>query len=63
MSRDSPLDFLCVSQNDVNRIVTLQSSGTTGKPKRLFFSEADQELTIDFFHYGILTLVSPEIGS
>ncbi|MDR3586228.1 MAG: AMP-binding protein [Desulfosporosinus sp.] len=58
--KDNPLDFLCVSQNDVNRIVTLQSSGTTGKPKRLFFSEADQELTIDFFHHGILTLVTPQ---
>ena len=58
--KDNPLDFLCVSQNDVNRIVTLQSSGTTGKPKRLFFTEADQELTIDFFHHGILTLVTPQ---
>jgi len=57
--KDNPLDFLCVSQNDINRIVTLQSSGTTGKPKRLFFTEADQELTIDFFHHGILTLVRP----
>lgn len=58
--RDNPLEFLCVSQNDINRIVTLQSSGTTGKPKRLFFTEADQELTIDFFQHGMLTLVKPE---
>jgi phenylacetate-coenzyme A ligase PaaK-like adenylate-forming protein len=57
--KSSPLDFLCVSQNEISRIVTLQSSGTTGKPKRLFFSEADQELTIDFFHHGMLTLVKP----
>ncbi|WP_407310766.1 DVU_1553 family AMP-dependent CoA ligase [Desulfosporosinus sp. SB140] len=57
--KEDPLDFLCVSQNDINRIVTLQSSGTTGKPKRLFFTEADQELTIDFFHHGMLTLVKP----
>lgn len=57
--RNNPLDFLCVTQDEVSRIVTLQSSGTTGKPKRLFFSEADQELTIDFFHYGMLTLVKP----
>jgi len=58
--KHNPLDFLCVSQNDISRIVTLQSSGTTGQPKRLFFTEADQELTIDFFHHGILTLVSPQ---
>lgn len=57
--KGDPLNFLCVSQNDIHRIVTLQSSGTTGKPKRLFFTEADQELTIDFFHYGMLTLVKP----
>jgi len=57
--KENPLDFLCVSQNDINRIVTLQSSGTTGNPKRLFFTEADQELTIDFFHHGMLTLVKP----
>lgn len=57
--RTDPLDFLCVPQDNVNRIVTLQSSGTTGKPKRLYFSEPDQELTIDFFHHGILTLVEP----
>ncbi|HWQ40550.1 MAG TPA: AMP-binding protein [Desulfosporosinus sp.] len=55
--KDNPLDFLCVSQNEISRIVTLQSSGTTGKPKRLFFTEADQELTIDFFHHAMLTLV------
>lgn len=55
----NPHDFLCVSQNDINRIVTLQSSGTTGNPKRLFFTKADQELTIDFFHHGMLTLTKP----
>lgn len=48
--KDNPLDFLCVPQNEIDRIVTLQSSGTTGKPKRLFFTEADQELTINFFN-------------
>ncbi|MCO5387730.1 DVU_1553 family AMP-dependent CoA ligase [Desulfosporosinus sp.] len=58
--KDNPLDFLCVPQNEIDRIVTLQSSGTTGKPKRLFFTEADQELTINFFQHGMLTLVKPE---
>ncbi|WP_088186603.1 DVU_1553 family AMP-dependent CoA ligase [Desulfosporosinus sp. FKA] len=57
--KNYPLDFLCVSQDDISRIVTLQTSGTTGKPKRLFFSEPDQELTIDFFHHGMFTLVEP----
>ena len=53
------LQFLCVSQNDIGRVVTLDSSGTTGWPKRLYFTPADQELTIDFFHQGMSTLVDP----
>ncbi|MCL5290185.1 MAG: DVU_1553 family AMP-dependent CoA ligase [Bacillota bacterium] len=57
--RQNPLHFLCVSQDQVNRVVTLQSSGTTGEPKRLYFTGEDQELTVDFFHIGMSTLVSP----
>ncbi|MDR3518184.1 MAG: AMP-binding protein [Azospirillaceae bacterium] len=47
------LRFLCVSQSAVQRVVTSESSGTTGQPKRLFFTAADQEITIDFFHHGL----------
>jgi phenylacetate-coenzyme A ligase PaaK-like adenylate-forming protein len=57
--RDNPMRFLCVSQDRVSRIVTLQTSGTTRTPKRLFFTEADLELTIDFFRHGMSTLVVP----
>ncbi len=57
--KQNPLDFLCVSQSAINRVVTLQSSGTTGQPKRIFFTKADQELTIDFFRHGMSTLVKP----
>ncbi|HET6413080.1 MAG TPA: AMP-binding protein [Anaeromyxobacter sp.] len=49
--------FLCVSQDEVGRVVTLQSSGTTGPPKRLWFTPTDQESTIDFFRAGMSTLV------
>lgn len=51
--------FICVSQNEINRIVTLQTSGTTSQPKRIFFTKEDQDLTIDFFHNGMATLVEP----
>ncbi len=54
-----PLQFLCVSQSDVRRVVTLQSSGTTGSPKRLFFSHADQEATLISFHIGMSTFTNP----
>ena len=40
-------------------MVTLRSSGTSGPPKRLFFSAADLERTVDFFHHGMSTLVAP----
>jgi len=57
--KDSPLSFLCVSQDEIARVVTLNTSGTTGVSKRLFFTPEDLELTIDFFHHGMSTLVSP----
>ncbi len=52
-----PLELLCVSQADVARVVTLHSSGTTGRRKRLYFGPEDLERTIDFFHHGMATLV------
>jgi phenylacetate-CoA ligase len=58
LARD-PLDFLCVSQAEVARVVTLHSSGTTGRPKRVFFVPEDLERTVDFFHHGMSTLVQP----
>lgn len=57
--RQNPHDFLCVSQRDIHRVVTLNTSGTTGPPKRIFLTADDQELTIDFFHIGMSTFVSP----
>ncbi len=48
--------MLCVSQSEIERVITLCSSGTTQTPKRIFFTQDDQELTIDFFHRGMATL-------
>lgn len=53
--RASGQKMVCVSQDAINRVVTLDTSGTTGAPKRLFFTETDQELTIDFFQVGMST--------
>jgi len=41
------------SQSAISRVVTLPSSGTSGPPKRLFFSAEEQEATIDFFQHGM----------
>ena len=51
------LDMLCVSQREISRIVTMETSGTTGKPKRIYFTEEDQQLTVDFFHHGMKLIV------
>lgn len=48
----NPFDFLCVPQRDVKRIITLNSSGTTGKEKRILFTEEDLDLTVEFFQFG-----------
>ena len=57
--RREGMRLLCVSPGEVARIVTLPTSGTTGEPKRIHFSAADQELTIDFFHHGMSVLAGP----
>ncbi len=49
--------FLCVSPSQISRIVTLETSGTTGKPKRIYFTEEDQQLTVDFFDHGMRLIV------
>jgi phenylacetate-coenzyme A ligase PaaK-like adenylate-forming protein len=57
--RAQGMKMLCTPQDEIERIVTLQSSGTTGEPKRLFFTAEDLELTVDFFRHGMATLVEP----
>lgn len=54
-----PLQFLCVSQNEIQRVVTLEGPGLIGQPKRLFFTSSDQELTVDFFQVGMSTFTAP----
>lgn len=43
----------------LNGWLPLTSSGTTGEPKRIYFSSADQALTIDFFGVGMANLTHP----
>jgi len=54
----NPLAFLAIPQADVARVTTLANSGTTRLRKRVFFSEADLERTIEFFAVGMSSLVS-----
>ena len=57
--RANGMKMLCTPPDQIERIVTLQSSGTTGEPKRLFFTAQDLELTVDFFQHGMATMVEP----
>lgn len=54
-----PQRLLCQHPGKISRVVSLSSSGTTGPCKRLYFTRADQELTLDFFHRGMETLAGP----
>ena len=56
--RSDPLAFLCISQSAVERVVTLPTRSPRQQPKRLFFSSADLELAVDFFHHGFSTNVA-----
>lgn len=57
--RAGPQRWLCCGAAQVERIVTLKTSGTTSAPKRVFFRREDQERTVDFFAHGMGELVRP----
>lgn len=50
---ENEMDLLCVKPGEISRIVTLNTGGSTGKPKRIYFTEEDQQLTVDFFEQGM----------
>ena len=57
--QEDNLRFLCVSQGEIERVITLPSSGTTAPAKRIHFTSDDLEMTVDFFRHGMSTLVEP----
>ena len=52
-----PAAFLCLKPDEITRVVTMESSGSTGQAKKIFFSHEDQRLTIDYFCYGMRTIL------
>ena len=48
--------MLCCSPQQVRRMVTMRTSGTTAPPKRVAFTDRDLEWTVDFFCWGMHTL-------
>lgn len=53
-------DMVCLPGSAIRRIVTLQTSGTSGVSKKLYFSSADIERTIEFFAVGMRYLCGPK---
>ena len=51
--------MVCVSASEVGRIVTLPTTGTTGMPKRVWFTDADLELMTDYIHHGLTVMTGP----
>lgn len=58
--RADPEGFLCVSPKEIKRIVTLNTSGTTGRPKKVFFTEEDQALSAAHFQNGMQYLTDTD---
>ena len=53
-----PMAFLAIPPAEVSRITTLNTSGTTGAKKRIFFSESDIARIRNYFAVGMKSLVS-----
>ncbi len=49
--------MVCTSMGDISRIVTLFTSGSTGEPKRIFFTDRDLEIMLDFFYSGMFPIL------
>lgn len=51
-----PWGLCLLPAKEVERIVTLPTSGSSGAKKRIFFTEKDLEQTVDFFAVGMTTM-------
>ena len=54
-----PEAYVKVTGQEIRRIVTLRSSGSTGSAKRLFFTAGDLERTVEFFRSGMGFICRP----
>ena len=57
--REQGLQMLGVSQSAIERVVTLESSGTTGAAKRLYFTSEELAATQAFFRLGMGPYLKP----
>lgn len=50
--------FLCVPQREISRVVSLETSGTSGQRKRIFLTAEDQNLALHFFSRGVASMAA-----
>lgn len=53
-------EMLCVSPSRIRRLVDLTTSGTTGIPKRMYFTDSDLDATVRFFCKGMNALMNSD---
>ncbi|PTW62846.1 2-phosphoglycolate phosphatase [Breoghania corrubedonensis] len=58
LARNDP-PFTAAPRSAIARMVTLQTSGTSGQAKRIAFTAQDVEDTIDYFHHGMAQFARP----
>ncbi len=49
--------MVCLPPGEIGRIVTMETSGSVGAKKRIFFTEEEQRQTMDFFRHGMKFLL------
>lgn len=59
MLSQAPGKFLLLSQGEIQRVISGDTSGTTGAPKRIFYTARDLEHTMGFFAAGISEMLRP----
>jgi len=57
--REEPQKLVCISESEAPRVTTLNTSGSSGDTKRVWFSQADLARTVEFFAHGMATMVGP----
>jgi 2-phosphoglycolate phosphatase len=58
LARNDP-PLVATPRDTIARMVTLETSGTMGPPKRIAFTADDIEDTIDYFHHGMSQFTQP----
>ena len=51
--------LVCVPASEIARVVSLHTSGSSGKAKRLYFTRGDLMRTVDFFTEGMRWMTAP----